>query len=52
MAISNNKTRILITLPFKDKELLEKVAKKENRSVSNYVYTLILKDLDDKQKHL
>ena len=43
MAISNNKTRILITLPLKDKE---------NLSVSNYVYTLILKDLDDKQKHL
>ena len=52
MAISNNKTRILITRPLKDKELLEKVAKKENRSVSNYVYTLILKDLEDKQKHL
>ena len=43
MAISSEKVRILITLPVADKEKLEKIAKDENRSISNFVYTLISK---------
>ena len=46
MAISSDKVRILVTLPLDLKEKLENVAKSENRSVSNYVYTLIQKDMD------
>lgn len=43
MAISDDKTRTLITLLKTDKEKLEKIAKEENRSFSNLVET-ILKD--------
>lgn len=46
MAISNENTRIQITLPKDIKKQLEIKANKNNRSVSNYVLTLILKDLD------
>ena len=46
MAISSEKVRILITLPVADKEKLEKIAKDENRSISNFVYTLIRKELE------
>ncbi|MEF7664381.1 MULTISPECIES: ribbon-helix-helix domain-containing protein [Bacillus cereus group] len=47
MAISNENTRIQITLPKDIKKQLEIKANEHNRSVSNYVLTLILKDLDD-----
>lgn len=50
MAISSDKVRILVTLPLELKEKLEIVAKSENRSVSNYVYTLIQKDIEKKRK--
>ncbi|UXR51013.1 ribbon-helix-helix protein, CopG family [Staphylococcus simulans] len=43
MAISDKKTRTLITLEKTDKEKLEKIAKKENRSFNNLVET-VLKD--------
>lgn len=43
MAISDKKTRTLITLEKKDKESLERIAKEQNRSFSNLVET-ILKD--------
>ena len=45
MAISEENTRIQITIPKELKEKLEEKAKSENRSVSNYVVTLIQKDL-------
>ncbi len=48
MAISSDKIRILITVPKDMKVKLEEVARKENRSVSNYVYTLIQRELDEK----
>lgn len=50
MAIGNDKVRILVTLSREDKERLEEAARNENRSVSNYIYTLIKKDLNEKQK--
>ncbi|MWF62670.1 DNA-binding protein [Staphylococcus haemolyticus] len=43
MAISDKKTRTLITLEKTDKEKLEKIAKQENRSFNNLVET-VLKD--------
>lgn len=51
MAISSDKVRILVTLPLELKEKLEIVAKSENRSVSNYVYTLIQKDIEKKENN-
>lgn len=49
MAISSDKVRILVTLPLELKEKLEGVARNENRSVSNYVYTLIQRDIQKKE---
>jgi predicted DNA-binding protein len=46
MAVSEENTRILITMPKEAKGRLEKKAKSENRSVSNYVLNLILKDVE------
>jgi len=43
MAVSDKKTRTLITLEKEDKEKLEVIAKEQNRSFSNLVET-ILKD--------
>ena len=43
MAVSNDKTRTLITLDKADKAELEKIAKEQNRSFSNLIQT-ILKD--------
>ena len=45
MAISKENTRIQVTIPKKLKEQIEEKAKLENRSVSNYIVTLIQKDL-------
>lgn len=45
MAISDDNTRIQVTISKKLKKQLEERAKSENRSVSNYVVTLIQKDL-------
>lgn len=45
--VSDENTRILIRIPKEAKEKLEKKAKKENRSVSNYVLNLILKDIEN-----
>ncbi|MGD3158266.1 hypothetical protein [Staphylococcus cohnii] len=43
MAVSDKKTRTLVTLEKTDKEKLEQLAKKKNRSFNNLVET-ILKD--------
>lgn len=48
MAVSSDKIRILVTVPRTTKKQLEAVAKQENRSVSNYIFTLIQKDLNAK----
>lgn len=41
--IASNKTRYALTLEKTDKEKLEKIAKKENRSLNNLIET-VLKD--------
>lgn len=51
MAISNENTRIQITLPKDIKKQLEIIADEHNRSVSNYVLTLILKELDESKRN-
>ena len=50
MALKSDKTRILVNIPMKLKEELEKIALEVNRSVSNYVVTLIEKDIKEKNK--
>lgn len=45
MAIADENTRIQVTISKELKRDLEKKAKQNNRSVSNYVTTLIKKDL-------
>lgn len=47
MSISKENTRIQVTLPKELKEKLEKKAKENNRSVSNYVVKLIQADVAD-----
>ncbi len=42
MAVSNDKTRIYITITKAMKEELTKKANKENRSLSNYASTLFI----------
>lgn len=46
MAVSKDNTRIQVTLPKDVKKELEKKASDCNRSVSNYIVTLILNDLN------
>ena len=46
MAVSTDNIRILISMPKDTKLKIEEKAKLENRSVSNYILTLILKDLE------
>jgi len=40
--ISSDKTRILLTLPLDLKEELTKEAKSDNRSLNNYILTVLL----------
>jgi len=47
MSISKENTRIQVTLSKELKEKLEKKAKEDNRSVSNYVVKLIQADVAD-----
>ena len=45
MTISDKNTRMLVIIPKELKKQLGKKAKENNRSVSNYVVTLIQKDV-------
>lgn len=40
--IGKDKTRILLTLPKDFKEIITKEAESENRSISNYMLTILL----------
>lgn len=42
MTISKDNTRVLVTIPKELREELEEEAAKENRSLSNYIQTLLL----------
>lgn len=48
MAVSDEKTRTLITLLKTDKTKLEQIAKEENRSFSNLVETILKEYLASK----
>ena len=48
MAVSNEKTRTLVTLLKTDKEKLEQIAKEENRSFSNLIETVLKEYLANK----
>ena len=45
MSVSDENTRILIKMPKEVKARLEEKARLENRSLSNYILNLILKDV-------
>lgn len=47
MAISKDNIRIRTTISREVNEKLKEKASKEQRSVSNYVYNLIIKDLEN-----
>ena len=44
--ISENNTRVLVTMPKETKEKLEKLAKEDNRSLNNMIVTIINKYLE------
>ena len=44
--ISGKNTRTLITLPKELKEKLEAMAKKQNRSLSNLILTILLREVE------
>ncbi|CEP46364.1 Uncharacterised protein [[Clostridium] sordellii] len=50
MALGKDKTRVLVNLPIELKEEIEKYAKEENRSLSNYIVNLIINYKDDNRK--
>ena len=43
MAISKNNTKVLLIMPIALKEELKEEARKDNRSLSNYVVTILEK---------
>ena len=45
--ISENNTRVLVTMPKETKERLEKLAKEDNRSVNNLILTVINKYINN-----
>lgn len=45
MAVGSDKTRILVNIPIELKKQLEEKAKQENRSLSNYIVTVLTKEL-------
>lgn len=46
MALGSDKTRILVNMPLDLKEKIETQAKQENRSVSNYIVTILRKEIE------
>lgn len=50
MALGSDKTRILVNMPLDLKEKIELQAKQENRSVSNYIVTVLQKEIESKEK--
>lgn len=48
MVVGKDNVRVILTMPRKMKEELEKEAVEDNRSLSNYIITLIQKCKEDK----
>lgn len=50
MAINKDKnTRVVITLPKEIKEQVQELANQDNRTMTNYIVNLILKDIERKK---
>lgn len=50
MAIADDNVRVMITIPKELKEELEKEAKEDNRSLSNYIMVTLQKRHDSKNE--
>lgn len=50
MAVGKDKTRILLTLPVELKDELMEEARGDNRSLNNYILTLLLKSQKRSEK--
>lgn len=50
MAIDKDNIRIMVTISRNENEILKEMAKKENRSVSNLVSTLIKNKINEENK--
>jgi len=50
MAIEKNNIRIMVTISKDENEILKEMAKKENRSVSNLVATLIKNKIQEENQ--
>ena len=48
MTVSENNKRVNVKLSKEEYSILEKLAKEQNRSISNMVHTLIINKLNDK----
>lgn len=48
--MKSDKTRILVNIPIELKKQVEQIALSENRSVSNYIVTLIQKEIEKQNK--
>jgi hypothetical protein len=48
MSVSDENTRIQVTIPKEIKQKLKDRAREHDRSISNYIVTLIKKDLAEK----
>lgn len=46
MTVKCDKTRILVNIPIELKKQVEEIANSYNRSVSNYIVTLIQKEVE------
>lgn len=50
MAVKSDKTRILVNIPIELKKQIEVIAAAQNRSVSNYIVTLIQQEVNKEKK--
>ncbi|MDD2620713.1 MAG: Arc family DNA-binding protein [Syntrophomonadaceae bacterium] len=50
MTLKSDKTRILVSLPIELKKQVEELAYSKNRSVSNYIVTLIQQEIKKESK--
>lgn len=50
MAMSNDKTRILVNISIELKKEVEEIASSKNRSLSNYIVTLIQEEVEKEKK--
>ncbi len=50
MTIKSDKTRILVNIPIELKKEVEQLAYLKNRSVSNYIVTLIQQEVEKEKK--